>query len=167
MNGLRAVALVSLLLAVVAGGRTQGVPGDQAAIQTIYQQFFEALRNGGANGVLGYLRQSGVASPGLLDNLERVRRQLPAQALASRSDAYVMVNETRIPRSNRTRTFLFLSYHETQPVAWRLDFYRQINGVWIITGLQWEVDYVDDFTRMSALQFAAYRKLLELEVSKD
>ena len=167
MRYLCVVLVTCLLLGGVADGRAQASPGDDAALREIYEQFFEALRVGGANGVIGYLRQSGSIAPALLPVLEREARALRVGPSATRPDAHVLVEETRLPRTNRIRTLKFLSYHDNQPVAWRLDFYRRTTGVWIVTNVRWETEYVNDFIRLSALQFAAYRKLLELEIPEE
>jgi hypothetical protein len=52
---------------------------------------------------------------------------------------------------------------EGNQVAWRLRFYRRVTGVWVFTDVQWESQFVEDFIRLPAVEFAAYRKLLEQE----
>ncbi len=81
MRYLCVVLVTCLLLGGVADGRAQASPSDDAALREIYEQFFEALRVGGANGVIGYLRQSGSIAPALLPVLEREARAYYLQYL--------------------------------------------------------------------------------------
>lgn len=134
---------------------------DDEAIRLLYDKFFEAFRQGGAAGAVGYLRQSGAIEENVLRTLQGGLQKMEADPLVGRSDSYAVVNETEIPHAPRYRTFYFLTHHDSRPVAWRLRFYKKVTGVWVFAAVQWETVFVEDFLRLSELEFAAYRRILE------
>lgn len=134
---------------------------DNEAIRQLYDKFFEAFRQGGARGAAAYLRQSGSIDEANMQRLERRAQAVERNPFIGRPDSYVAVNETEIPGARRYRTVYALTHHDSRPVAWRLRFYKKVTGVWVFTDVQWEVEFVEDFLRLSELEFVAYRKLLE------
>lgn len=151
-----------LLLIATSGAWAQTSSADDAAIAQLYGEFFEALRQAGAQGAMGYLRQSGSISEEELRQLEReARRALELDPQVGRPDSWAMVNQTEITGSERYRTVYTLTHHDGRAVAWRLHFYRRVTGVWVFTSVKWETRYVEDFLRLTELEFAAYRRMAE------
>jgi hypothetical protein len=157
------ILLVGCLLLAAAGGtRAQVGSADDDAIARLYGEFFEALRQAGAQGAAGYLRQSGSISEEDLRRLEvEGRRALELDPFVGRPDSWAVLNQTEIAGSVRYRTVFALTHHDGRAVAWRLRFYKKVTGVWVFTDVRWETKYVEDFVRLPELQFAAYRALLE------
>lgn len=158
----RCVLLMGCLLFVVAGGaRAQTNLADEEAIRLLYDNFFDAFRQGGAEGAAAYLRQSGSIEEELLRSLERRAQVAERNPFIGRPDSYVAVTQTEIPGAQRYRTVYALTHHDSRPLAWRLRFYKKVTGVWVFTHVQWEERFVEDFLRLPELQFAAYRQLLQ------
>ncbi|MBI2956607.1 MAG: hypothetical protein HYY26_04770 [Acidobacteria bacterium] len=67
-----------------------------------------------------------------------------------------------IPQVLRYRSFTFLTYHENGPVAWRLRFYEKVTGRWVISNVTFDTQFIEDFVRLSPLEFAGYQALLVL-----
>lgn len=155
--------LACLLLAGTGLARAQANPADDEAIRRLTDNFFDAFRQGGGQGVAAYLRQSGSVEEDVLRQLERRAQAVERNPMIGRPDSYVVVNETEIPHAPRYRTLYALTHHDSRPVAWRLRFYRKVTGVWVFTDVQWEEQFVEDFLRLSELEFLAYRKTLEQE----
>jgi len=162
MRSTRILLVGCLLLIAVVGAGAQTSSTDDTAIARLYGEFFEALRQAGAQGAMGYLRQSGSVSEDELRRLEReARTVLELNPYVGRPDSWAVVNQTEIAGSQRYRTVYVLTHHDGRAVAWRLHFYRKVTGVWVFTSVQWEAKYVEDFLRLSELEFAAYRRQLE------
>lgn len=157
------IVLVGFLLLVAAGGLgAQRSPADDAAIRALYSEFFEAFRQAGAQGASGYLRQSGSIEEETLRELEREARvALEGNPVVGRPDSWVVVREAEIAGADRYRVVYALTHHDGRPVPWRLRLYKKVTGVWVFTDVDWEVDFVEDLLRMSPLEFAAYRRLLQ------
>ena len=152
---------VVLLLGTAGGAGAQRNLGDDQAIRALYDGLFEALRNGGPQGLTGYLGQTGSIDARVLRRLEReAQAVLELNPSVGRPDSWVMIRETEIPKAQRYRTVYALTHHEGRPVAWRLHFYKKVNGVWVFTNVRWEAEFVEDFLNLSELEFVAYRKLL-------
>src|SRR3990172_8352056 len=66
--------LACLLLAVTGLARAQANPADDEAIRRLTDNFFDAFRQGGGQGVAAYLRQSGSIEEDVLRPLGRRRR---------------------------------------------------------------------------------------------
>jgi hypothetical protein len=130
---------------------------DDAAVQKLYADFFEALRQGGPSAAVATLRQSGSLDPQKAIAMER--RLQNTRFPSGRVDSYVVVSELEIPGSYRFRSILFLTHHETAPVAWRLRFYQKPTGVWVIINVDFEIEFVEDFLRLPEIQFEAFRAL--------
>ncbi|HKZ53223.1 MAG TPA: hypothetical protein VJ085_08090 [Candidatus Acidoferrales bacterium] len=162
MRTTRILLVVCLLLIATGGAWAQTSSTDDAAVARLYGEFFEALRQAGAQGAIGYLRQSGSIAEDELQRLERqARRVLELNPYVGRPDSWAVVNQTEIAGSQRYRTVYALTHHDGRAVAWRLHFYRKVTGVWVFTDVQWESKYVEDFLRLTELEFAAYRRQLE------
>lgn len=156
------IGCLLLGLACPAWGQTR--TADDAAIEKLYNDFFEALRQAGAQGAVGYLRQSGTIAEPDLRQLERdAQAVLERNPMVGRPDSWAVVNKTEVAGAPRYRAVSAVTHHEGRPVAWRLRFYQRVTGVWVFTDVQWEARYVEDFLNLPAIQFAAYRKLLEEE----
>jgi len=154
--------LFFLLTTMAVPAWPQSRAADEAAVQGLYNEFFEALRQGGARGAVGYLRQSGTIAEEELRRLERKGAVvLEGDPMIGRPDSWAVVQKTEIAGAERYRAIQALTHHQGRPVAWRLRFYRRVTGVWVFTDVQWENVYVEDFLRLPEVQFAAYRKLLE------
>ena len=151
-----------LWLAVPCAVMAQTSSADDEALRTLYSGFFEAFRQAGAQGAIAYLRQGGSIEEDVLQELKRRTRAAERNPMVGRPDSYVAVNEAEIPHARRFRTVYFLTHHDSSVIAWRLRFYRKVTGVWIFTDVQAEQNFVEDFLRMSELEFAAYRRLLIL-----
>lgn len=159
------VALVGwLLLALSATAPAQTTSADDEAIRKLYNDFFEAFRQGGPSAAVANLRQSGSLGEETARALER--RLQGVTFPAGRADSYTAVSEMEIPHSLRFRSLTFLTHHDAEPVAWRLRFYQKTNGVWVILGVDFELRYVEDFLRLPQLEFAAYRAQLEQATKK-
>jgi len=155
-----AVLLVGAVLVLApAGARAQRSPADDEAVQKLYTGFFDALRQAGPGGAVAYLRLTGTLSPGAVEAMGG--RLQAIQARAGRADSYVVVNEVEIPHSLRYRSITFLTHHENAPVAWRLRFYQQTNGVWVVSDVDFELQFVEDFLRLPEIEFATYRAVLD------
>jgi len=151
------LAAAALLAALSAGAQVS--EADAEAVRTLHTGFFEGLRQGGADGALAHLRQTGTFDARALPGLERRLRAVEADF--GRPDGYALVNETEIPHAPRFRSGVFLSYHDSGLVAWRLRFYRRVTGVWVITTVQLESEFVEDFVRLGEVEFSAYRAILD------
>jgi hypothetical protein len=46
-------------------------------------------------------------------------------------------------------------------MAWRLRFYQKTNGVWVISDVDFEFRYIEDFLRLPEVEFVAYRAMIE------
>lgn len=150
--------LVAGLLLAPAAARAQYTPGNEA-VRKLYTDFFEAFTQTGPAGAIGVLAQSGSISQRTAQELER--RVQSIQPTVGRGDSWTLVAEMEIPNSLRYRSALFLTHHENVPMAWRLRFYQRTNGVWVISDVDFELRYVEDFLRLPEIQFAAYRALVE------
>ncbi len=165
MRTKRIVLLGCLLLVAVGGAGAQRNVADDDAIRRLYAEFFEALRQAGAQGAAGYLRQSGSMAESDLRRLEYdARASLEQNPFVGRPDSWAVVNQTEIAGTERYRTVYVITHHDGRAVAWRLKLYRKVTGVWVYTDVQWEVELVEDFLRLSEVEFAAYRRMLR---SKD
>ena len=153
--------LLTCLLLVPLGGAAQTSLADDEAIRLLYDNFFGAFRQGGAQGVVAYLRQSGSIEDEVLRSLERRTQAIERNPFIGRPDSFVVVNQTEIAGAPRYRTVYALTHHDSRPLGWRLRFYKKVTGVWVFTDVQWEEQYVEDFLKMSELEFAAYRRMLE------
>jgi hypothetical protein len=153
--------LLACLLLVPFGGAAQGDLADDEAIRLLCNNFFDAFRQGGAQGVVAYLRQSGSIEDEVLRSLERRTLAIERKPFIGRPDSFVIVHETQIAGALRYRTVYALTHHDSRPLAWRLRFYKKVTGVWVFTDVQWEEQYVEDFLKMPELEFAAYRRTLE------
>ncbi len=149
---------VALLLAPAAA-RAQRSSADDEVVRKLYIGFFDALRQAGPGGAVAYLRLTGTLSPGAVEAMWG--RLQAVQARAGRADSYVVVNEMEIPHSLRYRTITFLTHHENAPVGWRLRFYQQTNGVWVVSDVDFELQFVEDFLRLPEIEFAAHRAVLD------
>lgn len=153
------VSVVGVSLLVACGDAlAQGSSADEG-LRKLYTDFFEALRQAGPGGALAHLRQTGSLSPEASQLMER--RFQAIQKRVGRADSYVVVSEMEIPHSLRFASISFLTHHEDAPVAWRLRFYQKTNGVWIITDVDFELQFVEDFLRLPEIEFAAYRAVLD------
>lgn len=153
------VALLMLVSVVPVAAQTR--TADDAAIEKLYNDFFEALRQAGSQGAAGYLRQSGTISEADLRRLEvEARTALERNPQVGRPDSWTIVNSTELEGAPRFRTVYALTHHDSRPVAWRLRFYQKVTGVWVFIDVDWEVKYVDDFLRLPEIEFDAYRKQL-------
>ena len=150
--------LVAGLLLSPAAARAQYSPGNEA-VRKLYTDFFEAFTQAGPAGAIGVLAQSGSISQQTAQALER--RLQSIQPNVGRADSYAVVSEMEIPNSLRYRSATFLTHHENVPVAWRLRFYQKTNGVWVISDVDFELRYVEDFLRLPEIQFAAFRALVD------
>jgi hypothetical protein len=158
----RILAVGCLLLGLAGPAWGQARTADDAAIEKLYNDFFEALRQAGAQGAVGYLRQSGTISESNLRQLEReAQAVLERNPMVGRPDSWVVVNTTEVAGAPRYRAVYAVTHHEGRPLAWRLRFYQRVTGVWVFTDVEWEAKYVEDFLRLPEIQFDAYRKLLE------
>jgi len=157
----RGLFLFVCLLLVPPGAGAQTSLADDEAIRLLYGNFFDAFRQGGAQGVVAYLRQSGSIEDEVLRSLERRTQAIERNPFIGRPDSFVVVHQTEIAGAPRYRTVYALTHHDSRPLAWRLRFYKKVTGVWVFTDVQWEEQYVEDFLKMSELEFAAYRRLLE------
>lgn len=149
-----------LWLAAPCTVAAQTSPADDEAIRVLYDKFFEAFRQAGAQGAIAYLRQSGSIEEDVLRQLERRARAAEQDPRMGRPDSYVVIQETQIAHALRFRTFYFLTHHDSSVIAWRLRFYKKVTGVWIFTDVRADSDFVEDFLRMSELEFAAYRRIV-------
>lgn len=157
---LAVVLLVGAALSLApAAALAQRSPSDDEAVQKLYTGFFDALRQAGPGGAVAYLRLTGTLSPGAVEVMGG--RLQAIQSRAGRADSYVVVNEMEIPHSLRYRSITFLTHHENAPVAWRLRFYQQINGVWVVSDVDFELQFVEDFLRLPEIEFAAHRAVLD------
>lgn len=162
MNFRQVLGLCCLVMLVAAPVWPQTRAGDDAAIEKLYNEFFEALRQAGAQGAVGYLRQSGTIAEEELQRLEReAAAVLIRNPFVGRPDSWTVVSKKEISGAERYRAVYAITHHDGRPVAWRLRFYRRVTGVWVFTDVQWESRFVEDFIRLPAVEFAAYRKLLE------
>jgi hypothetical protein len=133
---------------------------DDAAVQKLYSDFFEAMRQGGPSAAVATLRQSGSLDPQRAIAMER--RLQDRRFPSGRVDSYAVVSELEIPGTFRFRSIQFLTHHETAPVAWRLRFYQKPTGVWVIINVDFEIEFVEDFLRLPEIQFDAFRALQRL-----
>lgn len=156
-----------LLVAPIHGEPVPGEPAagaqtsdaDAEAVRTLHTGFFEGLRQGGVEGAIAHLRQTGGLDPRALPGLERRLRTVETDF--GRPDGYALVNETEIPHAPRFHSAVFLTFHDSGSVAWRLRFYRRVTGVWIISTVQVETEFVEDFVRLGEVEFSAYRAVLD------
>lgn len=149
-----------LWLALAATAQGQSVSANDEAIRKLYNDFFEAFRQGGPTAALANLRQSGSLDP---ETSQRLERRLQGVTFpAGHADSYTAVSEIEIPYSLRYRSLTFLTHHDAAPVAWRLRFYQKTNGVWVILSVDFEQRFVEDFLRLPQLEFAAYRAQIEM-----
>lgn len=163
MNARKLVAgvfLAGVLLLLPAAAQAQRSAADDAAVQKLYDDFFEAMRQGGPSAAVATLRQSGSLDPQKAQAMER--RLQNTKFPAGRVDSYTVVSEMEIPGSFRFRSILFLTHHETGAVAWRLRFYQKPAGVWVIINVDFETEFVEDFLRLPEIQFESFRALLRL-----
>jgi len=164
MKARRMLAVVLLAGAALAlapaPAQAQRSSADDAAVQKLYDDFFEAMRQGGPSAAVATLRQSGSLDPQKAMAMER--RLQNTRFPAGRVDSYTVVSEMEIPGSFRFRSILFLTHHETGAVAWRLRFYQKPAGVWVIINVDFETEFVEDFLRLPEIQFEAFRALLRL-----
>ena len=156
----RLMLAAALALALVAAGAAQAPAADDEAIRKLYNDFFEAFRQGGPVAAIANLRQSGALDLDMIENLER--RFARARFPSGRADSYAVVSEMEIPHTRRFRSILFLTHHDGGPVAWRLRFYEKTNGVWVIASVGFEVRFVEDFLLMPQLEFNAYQAMIQL-----
>jgi hypothetical protein len=161
MNAQRLVAVVFLagvLLLLPAAAQAQRSAADDAAVQKLYSDFFEAMRQGGPSAAVATLRQSG--SLGTERAIALERRLQDRRFPSGRVDSYAVVSELEVSGTFRYRSMMFLTHHETGVVAWRLRFYQRPTGVWVIINVDFELEFVEDFLRLPEIQFEAYRALL-------
>ncbi len=152
------IMLGTVLLLSAVPALAQGSSADEG-VRKLYTDFFEALRQAGPGGALAHLRQTGSLSPEAAQLMER--RFQAIQKRVGRADSYVVVNEMEIPHSLRFASITFLTHHEDAPVAWRLRFYQKTSGVWIITDVDFELQFVEDFLCLPEIEFAGYRAVLD------
>ncbi|MGH9780105.1 MAG: hypothetical protein ACRD5I_17020 [Candidatus Acidiferrales bacterium] len=152
--------LAGVVLLAPTAARAQRSSADDAAVQKLYDDFFEAMRQGGPSAAVATLRQSGSLDPQKAQAMER--RLQNTKFPAGRVDSYTVVSEMEIPGSFRFRSILFLTHHETGAVAWRLRFYQKPAGVWVIINVDFETEFVEDFLRLPEIQFESFRALLRL-----
>src|SRR3989337_1321793 len=104
MRTTRILLVVCLLLIATGGAWAQTSSTDDAAVARLYGEFFEALRQAGAQGAIGYLRQSGSIAEDELQRLERqARRVLELNPYVGRPDSWAAVKHTEIAGSLRHR----------------------------------------------------------------
>ncbi len=139
-------------------------PQSNEAVRKLYTDFFDAFTQAGPAGAIGVLAQSGSISQRTAQELENRVRNIQPQV--GRADSWTVVAELEIPNSLRYRSALFLTHHENVPMAWRLCFYQKTNGVWVISDVDFEFRYVEDFLRLPEIEFAAYRAMIE-RLSRD
>jgi hypothetical protein len=151
-----AVASWFLVAPTTAAAQTRG---DDEPVRKLYTDFFEAFRQGGPPSAVAALRQSGSLPAVRAQELERRLQGAPFPI--GLADSYVVVDEMEIPHALRYRSLRFLTYHDSAPVAWRLRFYQRTNGVWIISSVDFEREFVEDFLRLPEIEFTTYRTLLE------
>ena len=156
--------LVAGLLLAPAGARAQYSPGNEA-VRKLYTDFFEAFTQAGPAGAIGVLAQSSSISQRTAEELQR--RVQGMQPNVGRADSWVLVAELEIPNSLRYRSAVFLTHHENVPVAWRLRFYQRTNGVWVISDVDFEFRYVEDFLRLPEVEFVAYRAMIDRLTKED
>jgi len=161
----RLMLAAALALALVAAGAAQAPAADDEAIRKLYNDFFEAFRQGGTAAAIANLRQSGALDLDMIENLER--RFARARFPSGRADSYAVVSEMEIPHTRRFRSILFLTHHDGGPVAWRLRFYEKTNGVWVIASVGFEVRFVEDFLLMPQLEFNAYQAMIQLAEQQE
>lgn len=156
-----AVVLVGWVGLILTGtAPAQSFSADDEAIRKLYNDFFEAFRQGGPAAAVANLRQSGSLDE---DTAQALERRLQGVSFpAGRADSYTVVTEMEIPHSLRFRSLTFLTHHDTRPVAWRLRFYQKTNGVWVILNVDFELRFVEDFLRLPQLEFDAHRAQIEL-----
>ncbi len=157
---LLAVFVAALLAgaAIPAGAQ----PQSNEAVRKLYTDFFDAFTQAGPAGAIGVLAQSGSISQQTAQELES-----RMQPHVGRADSWTLVAELEIPNSLRYRSALFLTHHENVPMAWRLRFYQKTNGVWVISDVDLEVRFVEDFLRLPEIQFRAYRTIIERLPKED
>lgn len=162
------VFLLGCFLLVASGtGWGQRSTADDEAIRVLYNDFFEAFRQGGAQGAAGYLRQSGTVDPETLTRLERRGRvRLEMNPMVGRPDSWVALREAEIPGALRYRVVYAMTHHDGRAVAWRLRFYQKVTGLWVFTDVQWEDHFVEDFLNLPEIQFIAYERILVEDSSK-
>lgn len=169
MKAQRMLAVVLLAGAALAlapvSAQGQRSSADDAAVQKLYSDFFEALRQGGPSAGVATLRQSGSLNPERAIAMER--RLQDRRFPAGRVDSYAVVSELEIPGTFRYRSLMFLTHHETGVVAWRLRFYQKPTGVWVIINVDFEFEFVEDFLRLPEIQFESYRALLRLPTALE
>ncbi|MFQ5695945.1 MAG: hypothetical protein ACE5HB_08145 [Terriglobia bacterium] len=156
------IVLGLLLLGTGSPVPAQRSPADDEAIRALYTEFFEALRQAGVQGAIGYLRQSGTIAEDDLQALERkARAAIEGNPLIGRPESWVVVNQTEVAGATRFRGVHAMTHHDGRPVAWRLRFYKKVTGVWVFTNVAEELEFVEDFLRLPEVEFLAYRRLLE------
>ena len=155
--------VIFLLLGSSASARAQADYTGDEAVRKLYTDFFEALRSGGLQGAIANLRQSGSIDPQVAEALERRLQSDTYEFPVGQADSYTVVGETEILHTLRYRSVDFLSYHERGPVAWRIRFYQRVTGRWVISDVRWvQGPFVEDFLRMSTLQYTAYQAMIEM-----
>ena len=152
----------AVLLAAAMPATAQ--PQSNEAVRKLYTDFFEAFTQTGPAGAIGVLAQSGSIPQRAAQELENRVRGIASNV--GRADSWTLVAELEIPNSLRYRSALFLTYHENVPMAWRLRFYQKTNGVWVISDVDFEFRYIEDFLRLPEIEFTAYRAMIE-RLSRD
>jgi hypothetical protein len=116
----RVLGLCCLLAIAAVPAWPQTRAGDDAAVEALYNEFFEALRQAGAQGAVGYLRQSGTIAETELHRLEREAAVLlERRPTVGRPDSWAVVNKTEITGAERYRAVYALTHHDGRPVAWQ------------------------------------------------
>lgn len=159
---LLAVLAVAILAAASMPAAAQ--PASNEPVRKLYTDFFDSFTQAGPAGAIGVLAQSGSISQRAAQELESRVRGIQPQV--GRADSWTVVAELEIPNSLRYRSALFLTHHENVPMAWRLRFYQKTNGVWVISDVDFEFRYIEDFLRLPEIEFAAYRAMIE-RLSRD
>ena len=159
---LLALAVGAILAAISMPAGAQ--PASNEPVRKLYTDFFDAFTQAGPAGAIGVLAQSGSISQRTAQELESRVRSIQPQV--GRADSWTVVAELEIPNSLRYRSALFLTHHENVPMAWRLRFYQKTNGVWVISDVDFEFRYIEDFLRLPEIEFIAYRAMIE-RLSRD